>query len=284
MIGQAVAYLKSRIHEWPRTAIVLGSAQAAFADSLSGGVAIDYNEIPGWPVPTVPGHGGKLITGRCGGAPVTVMSGRVHLYEGWSAREVTFGVRVLGALGLERLILTNAAGGINPAYHRGLLVLITDHINLTGTNPLCGPNDDTLGPRFPDLSRAYCPDLRARALASAERLGLPLGQGVYAALLGPSFETPAEIRYLRAIGADLAGMSTVPETIAANHMGIRVLAFSTVTNMAAGMQHELNHAEVLETGRSAAGGLIRLLEDLLPQLDPRPSDPRPSEPRPSGSG
>jgi purine-nucleoside phosphorylase len=263
MIHQAADHLRSIRAEWPRTAIVLGSAQAAFADALTERVEINYSDIPGWPVPRVEGHAGKLIVGRCAGVPVTVMSGRVHLYEGWSPQEVTFGVRVLGLLGLQRLVLTNAAGGINAAYHPGLLVLLTDHINLQGSNPLCGPNDAKLGPRFPDMSRAYSPELRDAARAAAAELGIELSEGVYAALLGPSFETPAEIRYLRAIGADLAGMSTVPETIVANHMGVRVLGISTVTNMAAGMQHELNHAEVLEMGRASAAGLIRLLTNLI---------------------
>lgn len=263
----AAEYLKTRLAEWPKVAVVLGSAQAAFAASLEDKLEIDYSEIPGWPVPRVEGHAGKLIVGTCGGTRVTVMSGRVHLYEGWTPQQVTFGVRVLGLLGLKSLVLTNAAGGINPAYRRGLPVIITDHINLQGSNPLCGPNDAALGPRFPDMSRAYCADYVALAKATAAELGMEVGEGVYAALLGPSFETPAEIRYLRAIGADLAGMSTVPETIVANHMGIRVLAISTVTNMAAGMQKELSHAEVLETGQAAAAGIIRLLTRVVARLD-----------------
>jgi purine-nucleoside phosphorylase len=208
-----------------------------------------------------------LIVGRSNGVPVAVLSGRVHLYEGRTPREVTFGVHVMGRLGVKTLLLTNAAGGINPAYRRGLLVLLSDHINLQGSNPLCGPNDDTLGPRFPDMTNAYDAGLRQLAHAAARRLGIEVSEGVYAALLGPSFETPAEIRYLRAIGADLAGMSTAAETISARHMGLRVLAISTVTNMAAGMQPELNHEEVLETGRRSAADLIRLIEGLLPSLE-----------------
>lgn len=262
-VRQAAAFLKGKMPEWPEAAVVLGSAQAAFADALADRVEIPYSDIPHWPVPTVQGHAGKLMVGRVGETPVTVMSGRVHLYEGWPPRQVTFGVRVLGLLGLKRLILTNAAGGINPAYHRGLLVAITDHINLQGVNPLTGPNDDALGPRFPDMSRAYCPELLAQLKRVAAESGIELGEGVYAAMAGPSFETPAEIRYLRAIGADLAGMSTVPETIVANHMGVKVLGISTVTNMAAGMQQELSHQEVLETGIASAGRLITLLTNLL---------------------
>jgi len=267
MIREAAAWLKARRAEWPRTAIVLGSAQASFISALIDRAEIDYRDIPGWPVPTVQGHGGKLITGRAAGREVIVLSGRVHLYEGRSPQEVVFGVRVLALLGLKTLILTNAAGGINPNYRPGLLVLITDHINLQGTNPLLGPNDDSLGPRFPDMSRAYDLELQSTARDAAAASGVELGEGVYAALLGPSFETPAEIRYLRAIGADLAGMSTAPEAIAARHMGVRVLGLSTVTNMAAGMQAELSHQEVLATGIAAAGDLRKLLEAVLERVD-----------------
>ncbi|HNY39770.1 MAG TPA: purine-nucleoside phosphorylase [Bryobacteraceae bacterium] len=266
MTREAAAYLRRRVGAWPETAIVLGSAQASFADELADPVAIDFQEIPEWPAPSVPGHAGKLIVGEASGVPVTLISGRVHLYEGWTPQQVVFGVRVLGRLGLKRLILTNAAGGINPSYRRGLLVLITDHINLQGSNPLVGLNDAELGPRFPDMSRVYSPELCQKALAAASEASVELGQGVYAAMLGPSFETPAEIRFLRTIGADLAGMSTVPEAIAANHMGIQVLGISTVTNMASGMQAELSHEEVLETGRTSASALASLLRSLLPKL------------------
>lgn len=267
MIREAAAWLRSRRPKWPRTAVVLGSAQASFISALDDRREFDYRNIPGWPVPTVQGHGGKLITGRVAGREVIVLSGRVHLYEGRTPQEVVFGVRVLALLGLKTLILTNAAGGINPSYRPGLLVLITDHINLQWTNPLFGPNDDSMGPRFPDMSRAYDAGLCDAAKAAAAQTGVELGEGVYAALLGPSFETPAEIRFLRSIGADLAGMSTVPETIAARHMGVRVLGLSTVTNMAAGMQAELSHEEVLATGKSSAGDLRKLLEALLARID-----------------
>ena len=266
VIEAAAAHLREQRTVWPSVAVVLGSAQAAFVSALEGRQEIAYTDIPDWPVPSVPGHAGKLIIGKARGRLVTVMSGRVHLYEGWAPQEVVFGLRVLGRLGLKNLILTNAAGGINPAYHRGLLVLLTDHINLQGTNPLLGPNDDEIGPRFPDMTQAYSLALRDLAKSAAAEAGVELGEGVYAGLLGPSFETPAEIRYLRTIGADLAGMSTVAETIAARHMGIDVLGISTVTNMASGMQAELSHAEVLEIGRSASGGLIRLLNTLIPRL------------------
>lgn len=267
MIRETASFLLALRKDWPRTAIVLGSAQAAFLDAVEEAQVIPFDEIPNWPVPKVPGHAGKLVAGKVNGTPVTVLAGRVHLYEGWTPQQVVFGVRVLARLGLKTLVLTNAAGGINPTYSPGLLVLLHDHINLMGMNPLVGPNDDELGPRFPDMSNAYSPALREAAQTTAARLGIDLAGGVYAGLLGPSFETPAEIRYLRAIGADLAGMSTVPETIAANHAGVRVLGISTVTNMAAGMQKELSHHEVLEVGKSSASSLIRLLTELLPAID-----------------
>lgn len=273
-VHEAARFLRERRPDWPATAVILGSAQAAFASALENRDVIPYSEIPGWPVPSVLGHAGQLITGFVGGhfedgeppVPVTVLSGRVHLYEGWSPQQVVFGVRVLGALGLKNLILTNAAGGINPAYHPGLLVLINDHINLQGTNPLLGPNFDDFGPRFPDMTQAYPRELRWLARDLAAELCIEVSEGVYAGVLGPNFETPAEIRYLRTIGADLAGMSTVAETIAARHMGIRVLGISTVTNMAAGMQAELSHEEVLEIGRTSSEGLVRLLTALIPRL------------------
>lgn len=266
MIREAAEFLRARFGTLPETAVVLGSAQGAFLDAVKSSVAVDFASIPGWPHANVPGHAGKLVAGEVNGVPVLVQAGRVHLYEGRTPQEAVFGTRVLASAGIKRLILTNAAGGINPGYHVGLLVLIEDHINLMGANPLAGPNDDALGPRFPDMSNAYHPRLRAKARAVAEREGVELGEGVYAGLLGPSFETPAEIRYLRAIGADLVGMSTVPECIAANHMGVQVLGFSTVTNMASGMQAELSHHEVLEVGHSSAERLIRLLTALLPEL------------------
>jgi len=267
VIAEAARGLAQLVPDWPRIAIVLGSAQAAFIESLNNTREIPYGQIPGWPSPSVPGHAGKLILGECGARRVCVLAGRVHLYEGRTPQEVTFGVRVLGKLGTRVLVLTNAAGGINPSYSPGLLVLLTDHINLQGQNPLAGPNDGTLGPRFPDMTEAYDRRLRDQARIAALELGLGFGEGVYAGLLGPSFETPAEIRYLRTIGADLAGMSTVPETIAARHMGMRVLGISTVTNMAAGMQSEITHDEVLATGKARARDLSRLLEALLPRIE-----------------
>ncbi len=273
-VEEAARFLRARRPEWPAIAVVLGSAQGAFVSALGNCESIPYAEIPGWPVPSVQGHAGQLITGLVRGhagretppVPVTVLSGRVHLFEGFSPQQVVFGLRVLGALGLKRLILTNAAGAINPAFHPGLLVLITDHINLQGANPLVGPNLDELGPRFPDMTPAYPRELRWLAKDLAAELCVEVSEGVYAGMLGPSFETPAEIRFLRTIGADLAGMSTVAETIAARHMGIQVLGISTVSNMAAGLQEELSHEEVLEVGRTSSEGLIRLLTALIPRL------------------
>jgi purine-nucleoside phosphorylase len=263
----ALQMLKSRTDARPHVAVVLGSGLGAFADSLASRIEIPYSEIPGWPESSAIGHAGKLVFGCAGRTPVVVMSGRAHLYEGYTAAQVSFGVRVLGKLGVKAFVFTNAAGGINPEYSRGGLVLISDHINLQGCNPLVGPNDESLGPRFPDMSEAYPAGLRQIALQVAGELGIALAEGVYAGMLGPSYETPAEIRYLRAIGADLVGMSTVPEVIAANHMGLRVLAISCVTNMAAGLlPRRITHAEVLETGEMMRGTLVRFLTALLPYI------------------
>jgi purine-nucleoside phosphorylase len=218
-------------------------------------------------VSTAIGHAGKLALGTIGAAPVAVMAGRAHMYEGYAPGQVVFGVRALAKLGAKSLVLTNAAGGINLSYSQGALVLISDHINLMGRNPLAGPNDDSLGPRFPDMSDAYSPALREKARAAAASLGIALHEGVYAALLGPNYETPAEIRFLRTIGADLVGMSTVPEVLAARHMGVECVAISCVTNMAAGiLPQKINHEEVLETGAQVRGTLVRLLKALIGRL------------------
>jgi len=247
---------------------VLGSGLGAFASELRERTEIPYSAIPGWPTSTAIGHAGQLVIGRLGQLAVAVMSGRVHLYEGYSASQVVFGVRVLGLFGVRSLVMTNAAGGVNLAYQRGGLVLISDHINLQGQNPLVGPNDEVLGPRFPDMSEAYSKAYREAAHGVAAELGVSLSEGVYAGLLGPSYETPAEIRYLRAIGADLVGMSTVAEVIAANHMDIKVLGISCVTNMAAGIQPEkITHLEVLETGAMVRDTLVRFLKAVLPRLE-----------------
>jgi purine-nucleoside phosphorylase len=247
--------------------VVLGSGLGAFADTLEGRAETPYADIPGWPVSTAIGHAGKLVTGRIGDTEVIALSGRAHLYEGYTAQQVTFGIRELGRRGVRGVVLTNAAGGINLKYKPGDLVLIADHINLMGANPLTGPNDDSLGPRFPDMSEAYSCAYREIAKKTGAALGLTLAEGVYAALAGPAYETPAEIRYLRAIGADLVGMSTVPETIVANHMGMKVLAISCVTNMAAGvLPRKLDHQEVLDTGARVRDTLVALLRSVIPKL------------------
>jgi purine-nucleoside phosphorylase len=251
----------------PEIAIVLGSGLGGFADELQDSVAIPYGDIPNFPRSTAVGHAGRLVIGKFGDLTVAAMQGRTHQYEGYSSRETAFPVRVLGRLGVKSLVLTNAAGGINAAYRQGALVMLSDHINLQGANPLNGPNDERFGPRFPDMSEVYCRGYRRMAQEAAAKLGIDLPEGVYAGLAGPSFETPAEIRYLRTIGADLVGMSTVPEAIVARHMGIRVLAISCVTNMAAGLSAgEISHQEVLETGKREGETLLALLTAILPGI------------------
>jgi purine-nucleoside phosphorylase len=253
--------------EKPKVGVVLGSGLGAFGDELENSFSVPYAELADWPQSTAVGHAGKLVFGSVSGTPVVVLSGRVHLYEGYTAQQVTYGIRKLKQLGIGSLIVTNAAGGINLDYSRGTLVLISDHINLQGTNPLIGPNDENLGPRFPDMTEAYSKRYRQIAMTAGDELGIELKEGVYAGLAGPSYETPAEIRYLRAMGADLVGMSTVPEVIVANHMGIACLGISTVTNMASGVTGEkLNHEEVLETGREVRGKLVQLLKAVIPRI------------------
>ncbi|MBM3736095.1 MAG: purine-nucleoside phosphorylase [Acidobacteria bacterium] len=267
-MDQAIDYLAPRIGARPEVGVVLGSGLGAFADELAGARTFPYGEVPGWPQSTAVGHAGKLVFGGIVGRGVAVMSGRAHLYEGHPMHKVVFGVCALARLGVRAFVFTNAAGGINLSYGQGALVLISDHINLQGTNPLLGPNDESLGPRFPDMSDAYDPEFRATAKAVGAGLGVDLPEGVYAGLLGPSYETPAEIRYLRAIGADLVGMSTVGEVIAARHMGIRCMAISCVTNMAAGiLPQKINHEEVLETGARVRSTLVALLRTLIPRLE-----------------
>jgi len=267
-IEEAREYLEARAGRQPRIGVVLGSGLGAFAHELDDRLVIPYREIPHWPRPSAVGHAGELVFGSVGGRAVAVLAGRVHLYEGYSPAQVVFGVRVLARLGVRALLLTCAAGGINLAFRRGGLVLLSDHINLQGANPLVGLNDESLGPRFPDMSEPYAAWLRRLARQVGAELGVALEEGVYAALLGPSFETSAEIRYLRAIGADLVGMSTVPEAIAANHMGVEVLALACVSNMAAGiLPRKLNHEEVLEAGEMVRETLVRFLKALLPRVE-----------------
>jgi purine-nucleoside phosphorylase len=266
-VSEASDFIESRLPIVPRVAVVLGSGLGAFADTLQEATVIPYSEISGWPAPTAVGHAGKLVVGTVDGAPVAALSGRVHLYEGYTAQQVVYGVRTMGLLGVESIVLTNAAGGVNQAYKPGQLVLISDHINLLGQNPLTGPNDESLGARFPDMSEAYSKRYREIARGAGKEMGLDLAEGVYAALPGPSYETPAEIRYLRAIGADLVGMSTAAEAIAANHMGLKVLGISCVTNLAAGVtDQKLDHREVLEVGERAKDSIIELLRRVLPRL------------------
>jgi purine-nucleoside phosphorylase len=268
MLQAARNYLEQRVAMKPAVGIVLGSGLGAFASELDCPLEIPYSEIPGWPRSTAVGHAGKLVFGTLGGVNVAVLSGRSHLYEGYTPARVTFGIRVLRMLGAQSLVLTNAAGGINLSYSQGSLVLIADHINLQGLNPLVGANEDDLGPRFPDMSEAYSLAYRRTAQLAAREIGFELPEGVYVAMLGPSYETPAEIRFLRTIGADLVGMSTVPEAIVANHMGMKVLAISCVTNMAAGiLPQKINHEEVLETGARVRGRLVELLKRTVPRLE-----------------
>lgn len=263
----AAAFVLSQTKLRPRIGLVLGSGLGSFADGLAQAVRIPYAQIPSFPRSTAIGHAGQLVIGKSGDVPVAVMQGRVHLYEGYSAAEVAFPTRVLGRMGIGALILTNAAGGINLEYGQGALVILRDHINLQGQNPLAGANDERFGPRFPDMTYTYAKRYREIALEEAEKLSIPPREGVYAALLGPSYETPAEIRYLRTIGADLVGMSTVPEAVAARHMGINVLAISCVTNMAAGiLDQPLNHEAVLEAGRRVTGQFVALLGAVLPRI------------------
>src|SRR5260370_23700871 len=262
-----LTYIRSFTLAWPRVGVVLGSGLGAFADELTNPIAMSYADIPGWPQSTAVGHAGKLVVGSLEGLDVAVLAGRSHLYEGYTPQQVTTGVRILAQLGVKSIVFTNAAGGINLSYRQGGLVLISDHINLQGTNPLIGPNDDSLGPRFPDMSDAYCAAYRVIARQVASELGIDLPEGVYAAVSGPSYETPAEIRYLRVIGADLVGMSTAPEVIVANHLGLKFLAISFVTNMAAGItSQKINHQEVLETSLRVRGTLVNLLKALLPRI------------------
>jgi purine-nucleoside phosphorylase len=266
-VEETAAHIRSRCTALPETAIVLGSGLGDFADTLLDAIATPYADLPHWPPSTVVGHAGRLVVGTVAGRRIAALSGRVHYYEGHDLATVVFATRVMARLGVRRLILTNAAGGINTSFKQGCLVVITDHINLQGVNPMVGANEDRLGPRFFDMSQAYWKPYRDAALEAGKRLGIELFQGVYCAIPGPSYETPAEIRMMRTLGADLAGMSTVPEVIAARHLGLKVLGISCVTNMAAGVTDQiLSHEEVLEVGRQVRGDFIRLLEALIPKL------------------
>jgi len=265
-LSYALAWVRGQVEAAPAAGVILGSGLSEFAERLERAAVVPYEGIPGFPVAHVPGHPGRLVVGELpaqdGGAPVVVaaLQGRVHAYEGWPADDVAFGARMLCGLGVKLLLVTNAAGGVNPAYGPGDLVRISDHLNLSGQNPLVGENDERIGPRFLDLSQAYDPLLASLLDGCAQELGIRLAAGVYACLLGPSYETPAEIRMLRAMGVDLVGMSTVPEVIAARHMGVPVAGISVVTNHAAGLsRHRLSHEEVAEVAsrvRDRLGALV----------------------------
>ena len=266
-VSAAAAWLTERVGTFPGTAIVLGSGLGDFGESLTEAVAIPYGEIPHFPASAVIGHAGKLVVGTKGTRRLATFSGRAHFYEGHDMRTVTFAMRVLGRLGVTRVILTNAAGGIDTSFSAGALMVIDDHINMFGTNPLVGPNDERFGPRFPDMTEVYSRALRDLAREAAAARGIHIEHGVYAGLHGPSYETPAEIRFLRAIGAHAVGMSTVPEAIVARHMGMEVLGLSCITNMAAGvLPQPLHHDEVMETARRVKGEFIGLIDGILEGL------------------
>jgi purine-nucleoside phosphorylase len=266
-VKEAADVIRGRVPDLPQTAIVLGSGLGDFAGSLSSAVSIPYDQLPHWPASRVIGHEGRLVVGTSRGRRIAALAGRCHVYEGHHLRTVTFAIRVLGLLGIKTLILTNAAGGVNTGFSQGGLMVIDDHLNLMGGNPLVGPNDDRFGPRFPDMTEVYSAQLRSVADRAGKAINLVLPHGVYVGLLGPSYETPSEIRYLRTIGADAVGMSTVPEAIVARHMGIDVLGISCITNMAAGvLPQPLNHAEVMETARRVREQFIALLEGIIEQL------------------
>jgi purine-nucleoside phosphorylase len=263
----AARFLLKQTKLRPKIALVLGSGLGAFADDFTGAVRIPYAKIPHFPCSTAIGHAGQLVIGKVDGIEVAAMQGRVHLYEGYSVKDVAFPIRVFARMGVKAVILTNAAGGIKKDFTQGRLVVLSDHINLQGVNPLSGPNDENFGARFPDMSVAYDKRFRELALAEGRLLGIELGEGVYAALAGPSYETPAEIRYLKTIGADLVGMSTVPEVIAARHSGMRVLGISCVTNAAAGiLAQPLDHNDVLQTAERVKGQFIALLRAVIPDV------------------
>lgn len=266
-VHEAACAIRKRVPTLPEIGIVLGSGLGDFAGTLGDSTTIPYDQLPHWPASRVIGHEGRLVVGTVRSRLVAALAGRCHLYEGHDPKTVTFAVRVLGLLGVKTLILTNAAGGVNTGFLQGALMVIDDHINLMGQNPLAGPNEDRFGPRFPDMTEVYSTRLRKAADEAGRKLNLLLPHGVYVGLLGPSYETPAEIRYLRTIGADAVGMSTVPEALVARHMGIDVLGISCITNMAAGvLPQPLNHADVMETARRIRGQFIALLEGVVGQL------------------
>lgn len=264
---RAAKFILSKTKLRPRIGLVLGSGLGAFGDELAGATRIDYKKIPNFPRSTAIGHAGRMVIGKVSDVPVAVMQGRVHYYEGYTQQQVIFPMRVMARMGIRAAVVTNAAGGINRDFKQGCLVVLSDHINLQGTNPLIGPNEDRFGLRFPDMTKVYWKAYRDAAMEEGKRLKIEMTHGVYAALTGPSYETPAEIRYLRAIGADLAGMSTAPEAIAAAHLGIRVLGISCVTNMAAGiLDQPITTEEVIETGERVKADFVALLRAVIPRM------------------
>ena len=266
----ATRVIRSRISVEPRIALVLGSGLGGFADDFEEAVAIPYEDIPGFVRSTAQGHAGRLVVGKIDGVPVLAMQGRVHYYEGYSLEEVTFAVRTFGLLGVKTLVLTNAAGGINVQLTQGALMVISDHLNLMGVNPLRGANDERFGPRFPDMSAVYSRELQELVIDEAKAIGVEVRRGIYGALSGPSYETPAEIHLLRNLGADAVGMSTVPEAIVARHMGLEVLGISCITNMAAGISDEpINHEEVMETGNRVRETFAELLRRVIGAINRR---------------
>ncbi len=267
LAGEAAEFIRRQIRVEPRIVLVLGSGLGAFADELHNATIIPYSEIPNFPRSSAIGHAGKLVVGKVADVPIAVMAGRVHYYEGYSMQQVTFPMRVFSRLGIQTALLTNAAGGINLQLQQGCLVVLKDHINLQGNNPLIGPNDERFGERFIDMTEAYDSNFRKIALEEGRKLGINICDGIYVAVPGPSYETPAEIRFLRTIGADVVGMSTVPEVIVARHCRMKVLAISCVTNMASGVLNQpINHAEVLETGERVRTSFVALLKALIPRM------------------
>ena len=264
---RAARKIRERIKTKASVAVVLGSGLGGFADELSAATAVPYDEIPGFARATVEGHAGRLVVGKIADSAVAAMQGRFHFYEGYSLEEVTFPIRVLKLLGVRTLILTNASGALNVEFTPGSLMVITDHINLLGVNPLIGPNDERFGPRFPDLSNTYAHELQDIVLREARAMGMQMWRGVYASLTGPSYETPAEIHMVRALGADAVGMSTVPEAIVARHMGMQVVGISCITNMAAGVSDEpVDHSQVMATGEQVREQFTELLRRVIPKL------------------
>ena len=264
---RAAKFIHAKTKLRPRIGLVLGSGLGSFANELAAATRIDYKKIPHFPRSTAIGHAGRMVIGKAGNVPVAAMQGRVHFYEGYTQQQVIFPMRVMARMGVRAVLITNAAGGINRDYKQGCLVVLRDHMNLQGTNPLIGSNEDRFGVRFPDLTQVYWKPYQEAALQEGKRLGVEMAQGVYAALTGPSYETPAEIRYLRTIGADLVGMSTVPEVIAAAQLGIRVLGISCVTNMAAGiLDQPITSEEVLETGERVKADFVALLRAVIPRM------------------